>query len=120
MSTETGEIFSYKFPSDTIVQNRLEFYSLRRSVNEPAKSWYHRVQALISRCEFSHFIEFLLIDKYMCELDTDERKFARMADTWTAEQLTKYFGDELNGATLNVNGIINEHTDTNQEELLVN
>lgn len=83
----------YKIPSDAIIQNRQIFYALLREHGESTKAWLKRVQFCINRCEFPEFIEYLLIDKFICELNRNENEYFRMAHSWTLKQLNKYFMD---------------------------
>lgn len=85
----------YQIPSNGIVNYRREFYRLKRENYEEPQAWLDRVQNHIVCCAFPKFIEYILIDKFMCELNADEIESIRSVaiDSWTFEQLHVYFGD---------------------------
>lgn len=117
MSTDIYDLDFYKIPSNTIIQNRKEFYGLRRESGEQIKSWLNRVRSYINRCEFPIFVEYLLIDKFVCELNSDEKRFICTAlDIWTVKRLNKYLRDQT-GETehMDVNDV--KYIDPSQELL---
>lgn len=82
----------YKVPSDAVLQNRKKFYNLRREEDEKTKIWLDRVENCINCCEFPKFVIYLLIDKFIGELDTVERENVRAAaDTWSLRQIFEHF-----------------------------
>lgn len=82
----------YKIPSDTVLKHRKAFYGLWRRSDDQTTTWLKRVRDCIRRCKFPKLIEFLLIDKFVCELSRDEKKSIRTAaNTWSLEQLSEYF-----------------------------
>lgn len=110
----------YEIPSDAVLQNRKIFYGLQRQAGEQTKTWLNRVEKRIYRCEFPEFIAYLLIDKFIGELDSTERRFIRdTAGTWTLGQMCEYLNSQIvdpgvnsvhrNAAAANnmVNGSIN-------------
>lgn len=86
----------YKIASDRIRQNRQTFYDLNRERDEDIKTWFDRIQSIVRCCKFARCRQFLIIDKFICELDTDEIERIKRAltDSWTLQQLNKYFVDE--------------------------
>lgn len=92
----------YKTPSIEIVRHRKEFYGLWTRCDDEPASWLNRVQIQINRCEFPAVIsrEFLLIDKFVCELNDEQREFIHKANTWTLAELIDYFANRKgsNGA----------------------
>lgn len=81
----------YKIPSDTVLKHRKVFYDLWRRSDDHTKTWLNRVQNCIRRCKFPKLIEYLLIDKFMCELNRDEKTSIRLeANAWSLEQLIAY------------------------------
>lgn len=106
-------LYSYTIPSNTILENRKLFYTMKRERNERTQAWLKRVQWHINRCAFPKIIEFLLIDKFMCELHFNEIEFIRRIETWTLNQLLEYFVDDkiadgewVNDANIMVDGNI--------------
>lgn len=83
----------YKTPSTEIIRHRKEFYNLWKRCDDETGTWLNRLQSQIHLCEFppvmSH--EYILIDKFVCELNDNEREFIQSVDTWSLEQLTEYF-----------------------------
>lgn len=92
----------YKTPSEEILRHRKEFYSLSRQSDDQTASWLTRIQSQIIRCEFPPLIsrEYLLIDRFICDLNANAREFIQSVDTWTLQQLNKYFVDQ---------NIVNDH-----------
>lgn len=70
----------YKIPCDEILENRREFYGLTRETSESIETWLYRVFSHIDVCDFPKSVEYILTDKFVCELDADERAFIRKAD----------------------------------------
>lgn len=96
----------YELPLNEILQNHRTFYGLRREFDEPIDRWLKRIQNCIGRCEFSTIIaEFLLIDQFLCGLNTSELKSLQNVNkSWTVKQLLDHV---LSG------NIDNEHMDAN-------
>lgn len=82
----------YKFPLNEILQNHRTFFGLRRERGEPIHRWLKRIQQNIGRCEFSTTIaEFLLIDQFLCGLNTSELKSIQsVSKSWTLKQLLEH------------------------------
>lgn len=85
----------YKTPSNEILWHRKEFYSLQRKKNEQTNSWSIRVKCCFDRCEFPPLIshEYLLIDKFVSDLNDNAKEFVQGVDTWTLKELREYFID---------------------------
>lgn len=85
----------HKIPSKQIRQSRREFYSLWRRSDDKTTTWLRRVRNCIRRCEFPRIIlEFLLFDRFTCELDSTELKSIQKANkSWTLNQLLEYYLD---------------------------
>lgn len=83
----------YKTPTNEILRHRKEFYGVMARNDEKTTKWLHRIQSQIDRCEFPPMIsrEYLLIDKFVCELNDDERKFIRSVNIWTLSELNECF-----------------------------
>lgn len=91
MLKEISDMDTYKIPSEEIRKNRKLFYNLRRERDELIKSWLDRVQNRSNCCEFMKFTNFLVIDKFTCELKYNEIKsIERNSNTWSLKQLKKY------------------------------
>lgn len=82
----------YETPSNEILRHRRGFYDLWKRCDDQTAAWLDRVQSQISLCEFPPLIsrEYLLIDKFLCELDDDERAFIQSVDTWTLIKLKDF------------------------------
>lgn len=109
----------YKAPSNEILQNRKEFYNLQRQCDEQTKTWLNRVRGHIDRCEFPRLVstEYLLIDKFVCELNANAREIIQSVHTWTFEQLEEYFVDQNIdiGHWMNANVISNNTINQKQQ-----
>lgn len=106
---------SYKTPSNTVLKNRREFYSLQRKRREPTDQWLSRVKSCIRHCEFPTTIEFLLIDRFVCELNGAELKIIQSANTWTLNQLLECFLDKNNDTgNIEANSAVDENVNQNQ------
>lgn len=81
----------YRTPSNEILRNRRTFYGLQRRIQEPVQQWLKRIQTGIRGCEFPKIIEFLLIDRFVCGLNSTELKSIRRVHTWTLKQLMEMF-----------------------------
>lgn len=91
MLKEISDMDTYKIPSEEIRKNRKLFYNLRRERDELIKSWLDRVQNRSNCCEFMKFTNFLVIDKFTCELKYNEIKsIERNSNTWSLKQLKKF------------------------------
>lgn len=95
----------YITPTDEIIQRRCEFYGLWRRCDDETGAWLNRIENLIDRCEFPPFLnrEYLLIDKFVCELNTNAREFIQSENTWTLTKLKEYFFDQKIVANSRVN-----------------
>lgn len=77
----------YQFPPEFVLKNRREFYLSQKENTESISEWLYRIGKCIKDCDFGAISNFLLIDKFFCELsDEDIRKFQNDA-TWSLEQL---------------------------------
>lgn len=97
MVDSNSTISAYKIPSHEILKKRRKFYGSRKEVGESVERWLKRVQLCIDYCEFPKgIIEFLLIDRYICELNDNELKAIERVDTWSVEQLLRYYLNDQN------------------------
>lgn len=96
MSKTSKNVFLYKIPSNKIQENRQEFYDLSRESDEEMKKWFDRIQSVVRCCKFARCRQFLIIDKFICDLGTDEIECIKRAitDRWSLQQLNKYFMDQ--------------------------
>lgn len=81
----------YKTPKKEIIKIRKAFYDLKRRKNEPTDKWLKRVQKCIDCCDFPIFMEFLLIDRFVCGLSKAEIEIILKTETWSLEQLLENF-----------------------------
>lgn len=111
----------YKTPSDEIIRYRKEFYGLWRRCDDETATWLNRVQSLINHCEFPPVLsrEYLLIDRFVCELNPNAREFIQSVSTWTLEQLKEYFFDQkiVPNNRVNVNISIDETIEHPNQQL---
>lgn len=91
-----SKIPPYIIPTEKIRQNRQIFYELHRGWDEDIKLWFNRIQRFARHCKFTRRRQFLIIDRFICELKTDEieRISHVITDSWTLQELNKYFVDE--------------------------
>lgn len=87
----------YKTPSNEIVRHRRAFYGLWKRCDDQTGTWLDRVQNQIRLCEFPPILspEYLLIDKFVCELGDDERTLIQSIDTWTLMDLTDFADQQI-------------------------
>lgn len=109
--------YLYTLPPNKILENRQHFYTLKRENNERTQTWLKRIQWHINRCAFPKIIAFLLIDKFMSELNFNEVEFIRRIETWTLNQLLEYFGDDNTNIMVNQNIIPNQEKSTELFEM---
>lgn len=88
-----SHLILYKTPSIEIIRHRKEFYGLWKRCDDQTFTWLNRVQNKIDRCEFPPVLsrDYLLVDRFVCALDDDERKFVQSVNTWTLKELQDYF-----------------------------
>lgn len=92
---DTYNLDTFKIPLNGILENRREFYNLRRNSSDSMAMWLKRVEHCIDRCEFATiFIKFLLIDRFICELNSVELKTIENADNLTLNQVLEQFSDK--------------------------
>lgn len=91
MSDTTWRRHLYKAPKKEILQNRKAFYDLKRGKNESIDEWLKRIQKCINCCDFPIFVEFLLIDRFVCGLNKSEMEIILDTETWSLKQLLEYF-----------------------------
>lgn len=77
----------YSPPSDFVIANRKIFYSSQKVDDESIGDWLWRIRDYIDNCEFGELAEFLLIDKFVCELDKDEIYKFKNIELWSLDQL---------------------------------
>lgn len=119
MVDSTHNFYVYQIPSNRILQYRREFYGLQRKSSETTQTWFHRLHACIVRCEFPIFFEFMLIDKFICELKINELDFYRVADHWTVKLLSDYVGHEIPTGQVNAVLIIDKYIEPSQSEFSI-
>lgn len=74
MANSVNNLNSYKIPTVEILQNRREFYGLQRKYDDNTTTWLKRIENCIRCCEFPAFVEYLLIDRFVCGLNANELK----------------------------------------------
>lgn len=89
MVNTVSDLDFYKIPLNGIQQTRIEFYNLKRGIDETIEQWMNRVQSSIICCDFpANIYRFLLIDRFLCGLHQAEMQVIRSAGTWsTLKQL---------------------------------
>lgn len=89
-------------PTEVIRQNRKIFYSVQKFSNESIAQWLWRIREYLDGCEFGAVAEFLLIDKFICELaDDDVCKFNNF-ELWSLTQLEQIVQDQKCGIIENI------------------
>lgn len=84
----------YEAPKKEIVKNRKVFYELKRREKESVDKWLQRVQKCIECCDFPEFMEFLVIDRFVCGLDNTEMEIILKTAAWSLKQLLEHFLDQ--------------------------
>lgn len=98
----------YQIPSNEILENRKEFHRLKRGISESIEVWLNEVQNHANCCDFSKFVDFLLTDKFFCELNNDERDLIRSRNLRSPQQLHDYVGKRnVDHGRIDINGSIN-------------
>lgn len=84
----------YRIPSQSILQMRKAFYSLHRENDETTDQWLNRVRSSVRNCEFPLFFKYLMMDRFVCGLNTNELKTIQSAGKYsTLDQLVDHFTD---------------------------
>lgn len=113
----------YKIPSNKIRQNRKSFLNLHRNDAEPINLWLDRVESAINRCEYPVFAKFLLIDKFVSEINDDEIELMLRSDvrrrTWSYKQLREY---AVHKDMQKINGdiVLDKNAESNDEMIPLN
>lgn len=90
----------YKAPSNEILQHRKEFHGMWKRFDDEPTIWLDRLQSQFNRCDFPLLMsrEYILIDRFVCELNDDEREFIQSVNTWTLMELNEYFLNQKTSA----------------------
>lgn len=89
----------YETPSEAILQNRRAFYLSQKENAEPIAQWFYRIRQSTRSCNFGTLNDFLLIDKFICGLDSDEVQWIRQTDMWSLDQWINAIIDQINKDT---------------------
>lgn len=81
----------YKAPKKEILKNRKAFYELKRRKSETTDKWLQRIKKCIDCCDFPMFIEFLVIDRFVCGLNKTEMEIILNTEAWSLKQLLENF-----------------------------
>lgn len=81
----------YKAPKKEILKNRKAFYELKRRKSESIDKWLQRIQKCIDCCDFPDFVEFLVIDRFVCSLNKAEMEIILNTEAWSLKQLLEHF-----------------------------
>lgn len=65
---------TYKIPPQNILNNHRKFYNLKAENAVVTGQWFERVFDHINDCDFPKGLEYILTDKFVCELSTEERE----------------------------------------------
>lgn len=84
----------YHRPSDSVLQKRRVFYLQQKLANESMGEWLNRIKEQIEHCAFGSAANFLLIDKFLCELDHDGIVSLGKIDTFSLDFLLQTFSSE--------------------------
>lgn len=77
----------YQTPSEKVRQSRRTFYLSQKRDTESIPEWLWRIRDYVISCEFGELNDFLLIDKFMSELRSDEIQNFKNSRTWILDQL---------------------------------
>ncbi|XP_055301263.1 zinc finger protein OZF-like [Sitodiplosis mosellana] len=84
----------YQTPSEVVLQRRRAFYSFHKVKKEPVLEWLRRLKTCIGGCDFGILANFLLIDKFICELDIDELHELNYIGTLSLDRLLEALEDQ--------------------------
>lgn len=87
----------YKPPKKEILKNRKAFYDLKRKKSESTDKWLERIQKCIDCCDFPKFMEFILIDRFVCGLNKTEMEIILKTENWSLKQLLEHFLNQSGG-----------------------
>lgn len=79
--------YLYEIPSSTIIDHRIEFYAMHKESTEALERWLYRVRRSADYCQFGTLRDFLLMDKFVCELNNDDIQILRNTGTWSFNEL---------------------------------
>lgn len=77
----------YQIPSEIILYSRKLFYLSQKEKEESVLEWLRRIKTCVDTCDFGTLTDFFLIDKFTCELDTDEIALLKSIGTLSLERL---------------------------------
>lgn len=77
----------YRISCDAVVRSRRAFYSSHKETTETITNWLWRTQQCIKDCEFGGLADFLLIDKFICELSGEEMQQFQTVQSFSLAQL---------------------------------
>lgn len=105
----------YKIEIEEVLENRRVFYNLRRNSDDLMTTWLKRIEHCIHRCDFpTIFTEFLLIDRFVCGLNSVELKTIQNSDNWTLNQVLEQFADgSFNTAHIEAGSVDNRSCNQN-------
>lgn len=84
----------YQTPAESVLQSRKVFYLSYKVKKEPVLEWLRRLKTCIDGCDFGPLVDFLLIDKFLCELDTDELHELNSIGAFTFDRLLEVLEDQ--------------------------
>lgn len=95
MSNAPEKFHLFKLPSPKVRHYRRAFYGLHRKFEEPIEKWLKRIESRINRCDYTEFSEYLIIDRFFSELNTEEIAVIQSdRKTWSLKQLHQYLWTE--------------------------
>lgn len=66
---DTKPLINYHVPSFDAIQQRKSFYTSTKLSDETVLEWYERIENVGNKCQFNHFHDFMVLDKFVCGLD---------------------------------------------------
>lgn len=83
-------MIKFNCPSVNAFQYRKTFHSCQRTHSESTNKWFHRIQYLITACEYGIFKEMMLIDKFLSGLNHGDFVELSQLSIWSEEQLFQF------------------------------
>lgn len=93
--TDVYSVNLYHMPSEDVLQFRRTFYLSHKESFETPNDWLGRIKESIHRCDFGKLTEYLLIDKFICELGRDEISTFQNVKSWAIEQLCEMASKQI-------------------------
>lgn len=96
-------MIEYKTPSLISLQNRKFFHKCHRKPTENNGDWFTRLRDSVSSCSYGIFSSFMLIDKFVSELNDENFEKISKKSTWSEELIKCLKENELSAVDTEIN-----------------